>query len=108
MPPGDTHEWDIRAVRGLAHRDNPKLVTGKIVHRGGLLAPCRGFSTLPARFMELDEAAKTAAIPEAREEANAEIVIDRLLAVYATPRHSRAPVNGLAHLAVSARLQGRR
>jgi ADP-ribose pyrophosphatase YjhB (NUDIX family) len=104
-PPGDTHERDVCTSCGFIHYVNPKIVTGSVVrHDGGLLL-CRraiepriGFWTLPAGFMEVGETAEQAAIREAREEANAAIVIDRLLAVYTIARIAQVQIMYLAHL----------
>jgi len=106
VPDGDTHERDVCTTCGFIHYVNPKIVTGSIVRHGGRILLCRraieprvGFWTLPAGFMEVGETAETAAIREAREEANAEIVIDRLLAVYTIPRIAQVQIMYLAHLA---------
>jgi len=108
VPPGDTHERDVCGTCGFVHYVNPKVVTGSIVRRDGLILLCRraieprrGFWTLPAGFMELGETVEAAAKREAREEANAEIVIDRLLAVYTIPRLAQVQVMYLAHLAAA-------
>jgi ADP-ribose pyrophosphatase YjhB (NUDIX family) len=107
VPPGDTHVRDVCGTCGFVHYVNPKVVTGAIVRRDGLILLCRraieprrGFWTLPAGFMELGETVEAAARREAREEANAEIVIDRLFAVYTIPRLAQVQVMYLAHLAV--------
>jgi ADP-ribose pyrophosphatase YjhB (NUDIX family) len=49
--------------------------------------------------MEVGETAEQAARREAMEEANAAIVIDRLLAVYSIPRIAQVQIMYLAHLA---------
>ncbi len=107
VPPGGTHERDIRGTCGFVHYVNPKVVTGSIVRRDGLMPLCRraieprrGFWTLPAGFMELGETVEAAARREAREEANAEIVIGRLFAVNTIPHLAQVQVMYLAHLAV--------
>jgi ADP-ribose pyrophosphatase YjhB (NUDIX family) len=48
--------------------------------------------------MEIGETTEQAAMREAREEANASIVIDRLLAVYTIPRIAQVQIMYLAHL----------
>ena len=48
--------------------------------------------------MEVGETAEQAAVREAREEANAEIAIDRLLAVYTIPRIAQVQIMYLARL----------
>jgi ADP-ribose pyrophosphatase YjhB (NUDIX family) len=105
IPDGDTHQRDVCSTCGYVHYVNPKIVTGAIVlHEGRILlcrraiAPRIGFWTLPAGFMELGETAEQAAVREAREEANAEIAIDRLLAVYTIPRIAQVQIMYLANL----------
>ncbi len=109
IPAGDTHERDVCSSCGFINYVNPKIVTGAIVRHEGKLLLCRraiepriGFWTLPAGFMELGETAEQAAIREAREEANAEIIIDRLLAVYTIPRIAQVQIMYLARLAAPA------
>lgn len=105
IPAGDTHERDVCTSCGFIHYVNPKIVTGSIVRCQDKILLCRraieprvGFWTLPAGFMEVGETAEQAAMREAREEANAEIVIDRLLAVYTIPRIAQVQIMYLAHL----------
>jgi ADP-ribose pyrophosphatase YjhB (NUDIX family) len=106
IPEGDTHERDVCATCGFIHYVNPKIVTGSVVRHEGRILLCRraieprvGYWTLPAGFMEVGESAEQAAMREAREEANAAIVIDRLLAVYSIPRIAQVQIMYLAHLA---------
>ena len=105
IPEGDTHERDVCTRCGFIHYVNPKIVTGSIVRHEERILLCRraiepriGFWTLPAGFMEVGETAEQAAMREAREEANAAIVIDRLLAVYTIPRIAQVQIMYLAHL----------
>ena len=104
-PDGDTHERDVCTTCGFINYVNPKIVTGSIVRHRGRILMCRraiepriGFWTLPAGFMEVGETAEQAARREAMEEANAAIVIDRLLAVYTIPRIAQVQIMYLAHL----------
>jgi ADP-ribose pyrophosphatase YjhB (NUDIX family) len=105
IPQGDTHERDVCTSCGFVHYVNPKIVTGSIVRFNKRILLCRraieprvGFWTLPAGFMEVGETAEHAAMREAREEANAAIIIDRLLAVYTIPRIAQVQIMYLAHL----------
>jgi ADP-ribose pyrophosphatase YjhB (NUDIX family) len=105
IPEGDTHERDVCASCGFVHYVNPKVVTGSVVTHGDRLLLCKraieprkGYWTLPAGFMEVGETVEDAARREAREEANADIVIDRLLAVYTIPRLAQVQVMFLAHI----------
>jgi len=106
IPDGDSHERDVCTTCGFVNYVNPKIVTGSIVRHDGRIMLCRraiepriGFWTLPAGFMEVGETTEDAARREAREEANAAIVIDRLLAVYTIPRIAQVQIMYLAHLA---------
>ena len=105
IPDGDTQERDVCGTCGYVHYVNPKIVTGAIVVHCGRILLCRraiapriGYWTLPAGYMELGETAEHAARREAREEANADIVIDRLFAVYTIPRIAQVQIMYLAHL----------
>jgi ADP-ribose pyrophosphatase YjhB (NUDIX family) len=105
IPAGDTHERDVCATCGFINYVNPKIVTGAIVRHEGQILFCRraieprvGYWTLPAGFMEVGETTEQAAMREAHEEANARIVIDRLLAVYTIPRIAQVQIMYLAHL----------
>ena len=75
---------------------------GKILLCRRAIEPRIGYWTLPAGFMELGETAEQAAMREALEEANARIVIDRLLAVYTIPRIAQVQIMYLAHLESAA------
>lgn len=105
IPDGDNLERDVCGDCGFVHYVNPKIVAGSVVRHEGLFLLCKraiepraGFWTLPAGFMECGESAEDAARREAREEANADIVIERLLAVYSVPRLSQVQLLYLAHL----------
>jgi ADP-ribose pyrophosphatase YjhB (NUDIX family) len=105
-PPGDTRERDVCGTCGFVDYVNPKIVTGSIVRHEGRILLCRraidprkGYWTLPAGYMELNETVEEAARREAREEVNAEIVLERIFAVYSVPRLSQVQIMFLAHLA---------
>ena len=96
VPDGDTIERDICKTCGFIVYDNPKVVVGSVVRAGDKILLCRraidprkGFWTLPAGFMELNETPEDGARREAMEEANATIEIESLLAVYTIPRISQ-------------------
>jgi ADP-ribose pyrophosphatase YjhB (NUDIX family) len=106
VPNGDTHERDVCDHCGFVSYDNPKLVAGAVVTHVGRVMLCRrainprhGFWTLPAGYMELHETTMDAARREAMEEANADIDIDALLAVYSIPRISQVQIIYRATLA---------
>lgn len=93
MPTGDSVDRDICNHCGLIAYDNPKIVVGSVVtHESKFLLcrraiePRRGFWTLPAGFMEHGETTEQGAMREAREEANVDIRIRDLLAIYSIPR----------------------
>ncbi len=93
IPTGDDHARDVCTACGHVHYVNPKVVVGAVcVHEDRLLLcrraidPRRGFWTVPAGFMELDETAEEGAAREASEEARAEIEILGLLACYSIKR----------------------
>jgi len=105
VPAGDTREREVCAECGFIRYENPKVVAGSLVLEGPRILLCRraiepriGFWTLPAGYMELGETAEDAARREAREEAEADIAIDRLFAVYSIPRIAQVQVMYLAHL----------
>lgn len=106
IPPGDNMERSVCAACGFVDYQNPKIVTGsvavweqKILLCRRAIEPRKGFWTLPAGYMELNETAEEAALREAREEACARLEIDRLLAVYSVPRISQVQLMFRARLA---------
>ncbi|KQT82232.1 NUDIX hydrolase [Aurantimonas sp. Leaf443] len=106
IPEGDTLERRACDHCGFVAYENPKIVVGSVVrHEGRILLcrraiePRRGFWTIPAGYMELGETPEEGARREAREEAEADLVIERLLAVYAVPRISQVQLIYRASLA---------
>ncbi len=106
VPTGDSLPRDICDSCGFIHYDNPKLVVGSVVTHEGRFLLCRraieprkGFWTLPAGFMEHGETVEEGARREAREEANADIRIRDLLAVYSIPRIAQVQIMYRAELA---------
>ncbi|WP_428407384.1 NUDIX domain-containing protein [Hyphococcus sp.] len=96
VPPGDNMERDVCAACGFVDYKNPKIVVGSVVAWEGKILLCKraieprkGYWTLPAGYLELHETAEDGAAREAREEACADIEIERLLAVYSIPRISQ-------------------
>jgi ADP-ribose pyrophosphatase YjhB (NUDIX family) len=96
IPEGDTLERMICPDCGFIQYDNPKIVVGSVVRAGDRILMCRrainprrGFWTLPAGYLELNESPIAGAQREAWEEARARIAIDALLAVYDVPRISQ-------------------
>ena len=95
-PDDDSLPRKICDTCGYVAYENPKIVVGSVVrHEGKILLcrraiePRRGFWTIPAGYMELNETPEDGARREAMEEAEAALRIERLLAVYAVPRISQ-------------------
>ena len=93
IPEGDTSERLVCASCGFIDYRNPKIVVGAVVAHAGRVLLCRraidprrGFWTLTAGYLELGETAEQGARREALEEAEADIVLDGLLAVYSIAR----------------------
>lgn len=96
IPEGDTRERMICAECGFVLYDNPKIVVGSVARWGERVLMCRrainprrGYWTLPAGYLELNEATSAGAEREAWEEAQAKIRIEGLLAIYDIPRISQ-------------------
>ncbi|MEO3428085.1 NUDIX hydrolase [Pelagibius sp. CAU 1746] len=96
VPEGDDRPRLVCADCGFINYENPKIVVGSVAAWEGRILLCRraieprrGFWTLPAGYMELNERAEEGARREAWEEARARLEIDQLLAVYSIPRISQ-------------------
>lgn len=96
MPAGDDRERLVCTECGFVLYDNPKIVVGSVARRGDKILMCRraidprrGFWTLPAGYLELNETTRAGAEREAWEEARAKIAIESLLAIYDIPRLSQ-------------------
>jgi ADP-ribose pyrophosphatase YjhB (NUDIX family) len=96
VPEGDDRERLVCPDCGFIQYDNPRIVVGSVVtwEEQFLLCrreiePRRGYWTIPAGYLELNETIMEGAAREAFEEARAEIEIERLLAVYNIPRISQ-------------------
>lgn len=95
-PAGDTHGRDVCDHCEFIHYVNPKIVVGSVVRHDGKILLCRraieprkGYWTIPAGYMELQETPEDGAKREAMEEANADLELSELLAVYTVPRLSQ-------------------
>ena len=105
IPAGDTLERLACPDCGFINYENPKIIVGAVAVWEGRILLCRraieprkGFWTLPAGYLELNETALDGAKREAREEANARLDIRGLLAVYSVPRISQVQLIYLADL----------
>jgi ADP-ribose pyrophosphatase YjhB (NUDIX family) len=93
IPDGDNRERLICPDCGHIAYDNPKLVVGCVVVSDDRVLLCRraieprlGYWTLPAGFLEHGETLEEGAKRETLEEAQAQIALDGLLAVYSISR----------------------
>jgi ADP-ribose pyrophosphatase YjhB (NUDIX family) len=105
-PEGDDRERLTCAECGFIAYENPKVVVGSVVGvEGGVLLcrraiePRRGFWTIPAGYLELNETVSEGAAREAWEEARARIALEGVLAVYSVARLGQVQVIFRARLA---------
>ena len=105
VPEGDSRERLVCGRCEFIHYQNPKVVAGavctwndKILFAKRAIEPRKGFWTLPAGYMELGETTEQAAQREAKEEACADIEIDRLLAMYSVARIGQVQIMYRARL----------
>jgi ADP-ribose pyrophosphatase YjhB (NUDIX family) len=89
IPEGDERLRLVCTDCGYIAYENPKIVVGSVVRHGDRYLLCRraidprkGFWTLPAGYLELEESTEAGAMREAWEEARARIRIDGLLAIF--------------------------
>lgn len=106
VPDGDNRERLVCRDCGFINYENPLVVAGAVVVENDKVLLCRraieprrGFWTIPAGYLELHETVEDGARREALEEANADIAIDGLLAVYTIPRISQVQLIYAARLA---------
>ena len=105
VPPGDHVERMVCSQCDWIHYENPRvIVTGFCVFDGQVLlarraiAPRRGYWTLPGGFMEIGESMRQGACREVREEANAIVETEALLATYTIARIGQVHMVYLASL----------
>jgi ADP-ribose pyrophosphatase YjhB (NUDIX family) len=96
VPEGDELPRRVCEDCGFIDYENPKVVVGSVCYWQDKLLLCRraidprkGYWTLPAGYLELNEAAEAGARREAWEEARAEIEIEQLLGIYSIARISQ-------------------
>jgi ADP-ribose pyrophosphatase YjhB (NUDIX family) len=96
IPEGDDRERMVCVECGFVLYDNPKIVVGSVARWGNKILLCRrainprrGFWTLPAGYLELNETTRAGAEREAWEEARARLDIETLLAIYDIARLSQ-------------------
>lgn len=97
---------------GFVFYQGPKLAAGVVVVDEGkvLLArrevgPREGSWTFPSGYVDLGESPAEAAIREAREETDQDVVLDQLLGVYTNPSHSVSLVMYAGHFSEDASLK---
>jgi len=96
VPPGDTRARQLCERCGHIAYVNPKMVAGaipvweeKVLLCRRAIEPRAGLWTLPAGFLELGETMAEGARREALEEANADVEIGDLYALYSVPHISQ-------------------
>lgn len=99
VPAGDNRERLTCPECGFIQYDNPKVVVGAVARWDGRILLCRrniqprkGFWTLPAGYLELNETVEAGALREAWEEARARLALDGVLAVFNIPRLSQVQI----------------
>ncbi|MGD8558088.1 MAG: NUDIX hydrolase [Gammaproteobacteria bacterium] len=96
IPEGDNLRRYVCDNCGTIHYQNPKIVAGSIPEWEDQILLCRraiepryGYWTLPAGFMENNETTQQAALRETLEEANADVEIIDLYALFNIPHISQ-------------------
>jgi ADP-ribose pyrophosphatase YjhB (NUDIX family) len=96
VPAGDDRERLVCPECSFIEYANPKVVVGAVVRWDERIVLCRraipprrGFWTIPAGYLELNETAQAGALREVWEEAQARVELDGLIAVYNIPRLSQ-------------------
>ncbi|WP_085906835.1 NUDIX hydrolase [Kiloniella majae] len=99
IPDQDDRERIVCDTCDYVIYENPKIVVGvvatwdeKVLLVKREIEPRRGYWSLPAGYLELNETAEDGAAREAWEEARAKLTIDQVLAVYSLPRISQIQI----------------
>ncbi len=105
IPEGDDRKRRVCDRCDFIDYINPRIVVGSVVTHEDRILICKraieprlGYWTLPAGFMENGETVEDGAKREAREEACADLEIERILAIYSIPRISQVQIMFKAHL----------
>lgn len=106
IPDGEDRERLVCADCNFVLYENPKIVVGSVVEVDGQVLLCRraieprrGFWTLPAGYMEMNETVEEGARREAWEEARARLLLGPILAVFSIARLGQVQVIFRATLA---------
>jgi ADP-ribose pyrophosphatase YjhB (NUDIX family) len=93
IPTGDNRERYVCSICDTIHYQNPRIIAGCLPIHGEQVLLCKraieprlGRWTLPAGFMENGETTEEGALRESFEEANANIDVDGLYAIYSLPQ----------------------
>lgn len=99
VPAGDDRPRLTCPDCGYIAYENPRVVVGAVCHSGGrillcrrAIAPRRGYWTMPAGYLELNETTEEGACREAWEEARARIELGPILGVYSVPHINQVHV----------------
>ncbi len=105
IPEGDDRVRLTCPECGYIAYENPKLVVGSVGVWDSQILLCRraipprkGYWTLPAGYLELNETTEHGAKREAWEEARAQIELESLLAIYNVQKISQVQIIYRAHL----------
>ena len=107
VPEGDSLERLMCPDCGFVDYENPKIVVGAVAEWDGRILMCRrniqprrGYWTIPAGYLEINETVEDGARREAMEEANAALDLHTVLAIYNIPRISQVQIIFKASLPV--------
>ena len=113
LPENESRERAVCTQCGKVHYQNPNVVTGIVCFYGErvllckrAIAPRKGFWTVPAGYMELNETLEDGALRETHEEAGVQPSDLKLLAVYSLPHISQVQVLFLGRVQTSEILAG--
>ncbi|RME52513.1 MAG: NUDIX hydrolase [Deltaproteobacteria bacterium] len=105
IPEGDNRTRAVCSSCAFVHYRNPNIVVGavclwedRVLLCRRAIEPRRGYWTVPAGYLEEEESTLAGARREAMEEANADIEIGPLLAIYDIPVISQVHIMFLADL----------
>src|SRR5881398_2910972 len=105
IPPGDDRLRRVCLDCGFIDYLNPRIIVGavstwedRILLAKRAIEPRKGYWTVPAGFLELEETLDAGAVRETWEEAGARVAIDALIGVYNIPRIGQVHMMFRAHM----------